>query len=285
MILNYEDFLFEYEKVKMNESTKSFRDYLKVQEGSAIQKFLDDINDILIEQIDSWEVEYVKKFNKKPKDYEKEIQKLIYVYDLVRSIEFYLKPTDEIVTSRYYVSRKGSYEVRAQIKRDDKIYDFETEVILAGGYNIQTLHYRYIVHTNLPKSFENTITNELKEKIKTLNKNEKLEEEIERYEIYIKNIENKKNREDFTDEEVLDILRKKEDGYFAELEKLDWEEIVRRGADINYENEQDFLKQQEEYKKSSIKSWLTINTYSKEEKKKKIAEYQKQIQKIKAKIK
>lgn len=264
---------------------KNFREYLRVKEGSAIQKFLDNIDDILIEQIGKWEVQYIKNFNKTPKDYEKEIQKIIYVYDLVRSVEHYLNPTDEIITTRYNVSNKGSYEVYAQIKRQDQIYNFDTEVIIAGGYNIQTLHYRYIVHTNLPKSFENKLTNELKEKIKTLNKNEKLEKEIESYEIRIKNIENKKNREDFTDEEVLDILRKKEDGYYARQEGLDWKEIVKRGADKNYKNEQDFLEQQEEYKKSSIKNWLIINTHSKEEKKKKIAEYEKQIQKIKSKIK
>jgi hypothetical protein len=69
--------------------------------------------------------------------------------DLIKSVGNYIQPTDEYTNLN--VECRKEFVIGCEIIRDNKKYYFGTELIQAGGYNIQCLHYRYIAHTDLPR--------------------------------------------------------------------------------------------------------------------------------------
>ena len=69
--------------------------------------------------------------------------------------------------------------ISSNIIRDGISYPFSTDVIYAGGYNIQTLHIRYVVNTKLKQTNTNVLTKQLNDKIKSLTNIEKLQIEKE----------------------------------------------------------------------------------------------------------
>jgi uncharacterized protein (UPF0335 family) len=147
------------------------------------------------------------------------------VYDLVKSIETYTMVSDLLKSINHaYVG--GSIEIYATIIRDGAEYNFATNVIEAGGYNIQCFHYRYITKTNLPKTGNSELTTTIKTEIKRLSKIERLESEIKSLQNNI-NHYNERIAElsKSTDQELM------ESSYFF---NLTWAEIVSRGADVNY---------------------------------------------------
>ena len=70
--------------------------------------------------------------------------------NLIKSVANYLVDSDSIEVIKTNVNKMG-VEVIASVIRDGKTFSFETEMIFAGGYNIQRLHVRYIVKTELAK--------------------------------------------------------------------------------------------------------------------------------------
>ena len=62
------------------------------------------------------------------------------------------------------------------------------------------------------------------------------------------------------DEEILDILRKGEN---RDIIDITWDEIVRRGADKNYNGKSDFEKSQKDYIERSLDFWKSMNIKSK----------------------
>jgi hypothetical protein len=112
-------------------------------------------------------------------------------YDLVDAIERYTKPTDQLVSYQDDKSAKGNIEINIVLDRDGKQYPLRTEVIYAGGYNIQKLHFRYITKTSLPKHGLTPTAAAYKEKMKSMNKIEKMQEELRNAELSIKRNEEK----------------------------------------------------------------------------------------------
>jgi hypothetical protein len=106
--------------------------------------------------------------------------------DLSKSIEKYTANGDKLISIGSSVSNKGNLEIVAMIERDGRVYRLETEVIYAGGYNIQRLHYRYITKTKLPKTGSTAVYNEYIAKIKKMTATEKIEQEINQYRGYAK---------------------------------------------------------------------------------------------------
>ena len=107
------------------------------------------------------------------------------IFKMVQSFNKFIKNTDEL----YDVSinkRGGLFEVNSKVKRDGRTYRFDTELIGAGGYNIQEYHYRYIIKTDLPSSNENSAVENIKAKMGVLKKIRTIDEDIARY---TKNIE------------------------------------------------------------------------------------------------
>ena len=106
--------------------------------------------------------------------YDEKMYRIALVIDLVKAAGNYLLNSDELVgTFELKTGKDGSIESR--IKREDKIFTFNTRMIYAGGYNIQCLHFRYLVDTNLSK-----IKNEALEEVKAVEKAMKAEQRIQK---------------------------------------------------------------------------------------------------------
>jgi hypothetical protein len=246
--------------------------------GNIIEDLLEKLKKHISDLLEKYEKSFEKLFERKMTDYDKEYAKLMITTDMIKSIEKYTQPTDELVSVEATTSKKGNLEIFAKIKRDDKVYQLNTEVIVASG-EIQRAHYRYLTKTNLPKTGNTEITKQFTEKIKRLSKIEKIENDISNYEKRIKkeqdNLEENSKK---SDEEILDIIRQNEYSYFMDIT---WDEIVKRGADKNYNGKSDFEQKQKEAIKSQFDSWKTMNIKSKIEY---IKTLQKEIDKLKSKL-
>jgi len=106
-----------------------------------------------------------------------EMIRLSLVIDLMKALQNYVLPTDELEQMNWYEGGKG-IEIHARINRNGESHYFFTEAIYAGGYNIQRLHLRYLTKTDM-KRVMSDLASEYQNKYKTLNKIEKLEKEIE----------------------------------------------------------------------------------------------------------
>jgi len=195
-------------------------------------------------------------------EFDRELTRLNVVFDMLKSIEKYTLPTDKLVKITSSVARNGSMKISSTINRDGNDYYLSTDAILAGGYNIQRLHYRYLTNTSLPKTNNNTVTSEYQDKIKKMSKAEKLNMEIKNWEERMKkNADHIEWASKLSDDEIYQRIK---DGDNASKDKLaddpSWEEIVKRGAAKNYNNDKDYYySEMEKYKQSSIEFWKTKN--------------------------
>tara|TARA_R110000868_G_scaffold407845_1_gene689682 strand:- start:942 stop:1730 length:789 start_codon:yes stop_codon:yes gene_type:complete len=120
-----------------------------------------------------------------------EMIRLSLVIDLMKSLQNYVKPTDTLETLNWNEGSKG-IEISANILREGVSYNFFTEAIYAGGYHIQRLHLRYLTKTKMPR-ITSDLAKEYQEKYKSLNKIDRLEQEIETCKIRIKKSQDKIN--------------------------------------------------------------------------------------------
>jgi hypothetical protein len=118
--------------------------------------------------------------------YDEHTAELTLKYDLIKALGNYTQPSDKVVRNKVSNSNKGTLTISAVIERDGKEYPFHTDVIYAGGYNIQKLHFRYLTKTTLPRVNSNPEADKLKAELAKLSKEEKLRKQIEEYEKNIK---------------------------------------------------------------------------------------------------
>lgn len=244
-----------------------------------IDSILNGIQPTVDELIELYKEYSIKRLGKEMSDYDIEITTLSVKAGLMRSIEMYLKPTDKLkeMTSR---SNKGNITINATIVRDGVEHYLSTDVIYAGGYNIQSRHLRYLTNTTLPKTGNQIETKKIEDKIKRLSKAEKLQKEIDEYNRNIERIKslvdaNKtKSRDD-----ILDILRQGEFGRFVDQK---WDDIsLNSPLKQSGTTEEQWRKDQDKYIEDRVNSWIYLNIESKESS---IVGYTKMRDKIQTKL-
>jgi len=220
---------------------------------SQIKKATEKLRNELIEKIKAKYVEDGVTFTSRDKDY----YELILVIKLYEALGNYLNDSDLAENISVTSTQKG-ISIYCNIIRDGKSYKFETDVISAGGYNIQSYHYRYIIKTQLPKNKKNILVEPYLKKIKALKGIEKLDTERDLYYNYInqrkESINETKRREALSIVDLEKEARLENPDVFRGID-VTWETIVERGADKNYESKAAFLKSKNEYKDFVLNSY------------------------------
>lgn len=204
-----------------------------------------------IDQMVEESIKWLEKQQKRPvTKFDREYTRLSIIYDMVRSIEKYTEPTDELKSISAKGSPKGSIVIDSDIIRDGKIHNMYTSVIFAGGYNIQRLHYRYLTKTTLPSSKTDLLSKQLKSKMNKLSKGERISKDIDRLtDILEKRKEKYKIDSKLSDDEIEKMI--KSDNKFYDTK---WSELNDYGKK-NYGTPENFYKDQASQLNDKIKSW------------------------------
>ena len=223
------------------------------EEGNIVNVILDKLEPTILEMVNETEAWFEEKFKKQFTDFDREMARLNLTLDMVKAVEKYTNPSDSLLSIKVNTSVKGNIEITAQIERDGVTYNFSTEAIYAGGYNIQRLHYRYITRTNIPRTGSSTISKEFSEKIKRMSRIERLNKDIEQYKTRVAKAQAELAVDSkLTDDEIIQTLKDKKDWY----EWPTWKEIVKRDAAKNYNNDEAYYNQEmKDSIASSIESW------------------------------
>ena len=224
-------------------------------------------------------VHWLEKDQKKPATkFDIEYIRMTIIRDMVNALEKYTETSDKLVKISASGSPKGSIEISMVINRKGVEYPLNTEVIYAGGHNIQRLHYRYITKTKIPKTGNSSLTKALDKKMKIMNADEKLKHDINRWEPEIERlkIEVEKNKK-ISRKDVEKIVKSG-----SQYKDISWAEIVKRGVAKNYNNsEEEFNKARQEDLEFWIESWYNHNITSKENR---IKDLTKEVQRLKSKL-
>jgi hypothetical protein len=178
-----------------------------------------------------------KKDDMKFSEYDAHYTELVLKYDMVKALEKYTLPSDKMSQVTVRNSSKGALQLNCIIERDGEQFPLHTDVIYAGGYNIQKLHFRYLTKTKLPRRNSNPEADKVKAELARLSKGEKLRTDIN---LYSKEIEDKQKLVDasskLNDKQIFDKI-------YADGESWrwpEWKEIVKRGAAVNYNNDENY---------------------------------------------
>lgn len=257
-----------------------------------MQKFVDvlleKLEPIIKKLVDRQKPKFEELFKRKMDKSDEEMASLNLIYKLLFAIESYTLPTDKLFKINNIGTEKGYLTINVVVEREGQEYNLSTEVIGAGGYNIQDYHYRYLTNTKLPKKGGLEESKKIDKKIKSLTNIQKLEKEIDNYRLRIeKSKELIPKYEKYSDEQVLDAVQKEKE---KEAERTgrpiyispSWEEIVRRGADVNYDySEVEYYRRKEEDKLRSVEGWRNWNITSN---KRYLKDYEKTLKKLEAKL-
>ena len=237
----------------VNESVSSqFSQAVLTALESSILEMVENIKKWLIEENAKRGIEY------KISEFEAEMIRLNLIFDMLKSFEKYTEPTDKLITIKANSGRKG-IEINTTIEREGVQYPYYTEAISAGGFNIQSFHYRYLTKTSLPNAnAKGTLASEYAEKIKKMTKSQKLNDEIKNLERDIEKIDAKLAEfAGITDEQIAQIL--KDAGHYSQNQPS-WEQIIKNGAAKNFNNsEEEYNAGVVKYQASGIEFWRTQN--------------------------
>jgi hypothetical protein len=226
----------------------------------------------MMEKIVSNMVEEAAKNNQQFKPSARDFMLVKYglVIDLLKSVEKYTLPTDIVIKLESLISPKG-FTIYATIEREGQQYKYNTDVIIAGGHNIQCLHYRYITNTNLPRinaSFD--MVNAYKAEMKKVKAEQKLINEISSYQLRIAETEERiANEERVSDDEIL----AQAPSYFT----MKYQEL---SDGHSFGSEQEFLNWQKEGLKDTIATFRKHTNWKREY----VSDYKKSIKKLEEKL-
>jgi len=229
-------------------------------------------------------IEHIEKEQKHPvSKFEAEWIRLSLIYDMTRALEHYTLPTDTLKKLSTQRSSKGSLTIDAVIERNGDEYPFYTEVIFAGGYNIQRLHYRYLTKTRLPQTRNDTLTKQLKAKLQKLSKGERLQKDITEQEKQIERITDEMEvNKTKSDKDIIEIIRNSKDtGWMFKK----WEDISDEAPIKSHpkhkKTKQEFEADQLDHLKNRVIQWKKHNISYKDER---IKSLEKSIGKMKIKL-
>jgi hypothetical protein len=253
-----------------------------ITKNPLINRLLEELKPLIADIIEDTKQRY-KKDDKVFSEYDAHYTEIVLKYDLVKALEKYTLPTDKMSDVVVRNSSKGAFQIRCMVERDGNNYPFNTEVIYAGGYNIQKLHFRYLTKTTLPQTGQSTETQKLKAELVKMSKGEKLQKDIERLK---KRIELNQKEIDanskFNDKQILDKVNAGDNVVGKPFVWPSWEEIVKRGADKNYNNDEKYYNQRKkESEEGSIEFWKKKNITWKQQD---IASSKKEIEKAQKKL-
>lgn len=237
------------------------RDLLKEEtsKNPLINRLLVELKPLIADIIEDTKQRY-KKDDKVFTDYDAHYTEIVLKYDMVRALEKYTLPTDKMSDVVVRNSSKGAFQIRCIIERDGNKYPFNTEVIYAGGYNIQKLHFRYLTKTTLPQTGQSVETQKLKAELAKMSKGEKLQKDIE---ILKKRIELNQKEIDvnskFNDKQILDKVNAGDNVVGKPYVWSSWKELSDT-AKQNYNNDEKYYNQRKkESEEGSIEFWKTKN--------------------------
>ncbi len=253
-----------------------------ITKNPLINRLLEELKPLIADIIEDTKKRY-EKDDKAFSEYDAHYTEVVLKYDLVKALEKYTLPTDKMSDVEVRNSSKGAFQIKCMVERDGTKYPFNTEVIYAGGYNIQKLHFRYLTKTTLPYTGQSVETQKLKAELAKMSKGEKLQKDIERLK---KRIELNQKEIDvnskFNDKQILDKVNAGDNVVGKPFVWPSWEEIVKRGADKNYNNDEKYYNQRKkESEEGSIEFWKKKNIIWKQQD---IASSKKEIEKAQKKL-
>lgn len=235
---------------------KTFNDFLISK--SIISTILTKLESTIDNLVEEYNKININDNDKELNEHQKEMIRLYIIFDLVKSIEKYTLPDDKLIKLSSEFSNKGNLTISATIERDGLSYYLFTEVIIAGGYNIQKIHYRYITKTNLPQTNNKEFSNIINEKIKKLNKKEKIQHDIDELNIRIKNNNEKiEKNSKLNDDEIFDLLKVDD-----QLLTVKWEDIDDDSYAKQNNTKEEYLEKQQDYINRKINYWKYFNIES-----------------------
>lgn len=122
---------------------------------------------------------------------EKSFSALMFIGDFTRAMMRVIKASDKLVEAQLRAFT-GKMTGDIKIKREGVVYNINTQLISAGGYNIQRYHYRYLIKTDLPKVAKAPagVDKEIEKETQRLNRIESIDKrEIPRIEKRIDDLE------------------------------------------------------------------------------------------------
>lgn len=231
-----------------------------------ISRLLTELKPLIADIIEDTKQKY-KKDDKVFSEYDAYYTEITLKFDMVKALEKYTQPTDKMSEVKVKNSSKGSFQISCIIERDGNKYPFNTEVIYAGGYNIQKLHFRYLTKTTLPYTGQTAETQKLKAELTKLSKGEKLQKEIENnknvieYNQKLIDVNSK-----FSDKEILAKYEEGDNSVGRPYKWPTWDDLVKNGAAKNYNNDEKYFNQQKkEAQEGNIEFWKTKNIKWKKE--------------------
>lgn len=226
-----------------------------------VDRIVDRLEKPLQSIVNQIQEEELKKLGRSLTDYDKEMIRLSFLSDMTHALGKYIKPTDELGDFKVRSSVKGNFKIFVSIVRDEQEHFIETDAIYAGGYNIQQLHYRYITKTTLPQ-VSTPVQNKYQEKLKKLQKSEKIRRDILNTERQIESYQSKIDAsKKMTDEEILATNET-----WNLLGKTTWQDMIDRENTTRFDNsEEKFNESQSKYRQSIIKNFKSLNIESLEE--------------------